>query len=242
VYRETITHAGGTTDGTASEAHARMLLVRAVRRGYTVEATATGGAVITWTRALFGPGANSAVTAHRAIHLHPVTPVGALVDAVRDDLARIDGDHHAAYELDRDRRVITGLVWRIPPYTTARLRARSLVTEQDGHVRLTLTALLGLLAHEHRTTTTEPEGWHRPHSYEHAGLNRPGRRAGMMLSTASAAVCTCRALSAMGGTREDARRLGRDHRRAVAAAFVADRLAAPAGLRGAAPAVGARTA
>ncbi|MEW2071805.1 hypothetical protein [Streptomyces sp. NPDC007346] len=227
MFHETITHAGGTTEGVASEAHAVTLLDRAVRRQYAVEATPAGGALITWTRHLFGPGATSVVLVDRSIRLDPMTPVGNLTDAVREDLALVDGDPHARYELQQERRVITGGLWRIPPFATAGLRARRLVVEDRGHVRLTLTARLGLLAHAHRTTTTAPRGWYHPSAYESAGLNRPGRRAGLLRDSTSTAVCTCRELSAVAGDRDEARRLARDHRRAVAAAFVTARFALP---------------
>jgi hypothetical protein len=43
VFRSTVTHADGSTgEGTCTEAHALRLLVTAVRRGYTVEATRQG--------------------------------------------------------------------------------------------------------------------------------------------------------------------------------------------------------
>ncbi|MGW1353045.1 hypothetical protein ACWCQE_27820 [Streptomyces sp. NPDC002409] len=228
MYRETVTHAHGTTEGTASEQHAVMLLVRAVRRGYAIEATAAGGALITWTRHLFGPGENTVIRADRSITLEPSTPVGTLSDAVRADLDLIDGDRHARYDEEGGRRVIRGLLWRIPAFTTARLRARGLVVEEGERVRLSLTARLGLLAHAHRTRTAAPNGWYRPSagaSYGSAGLNRPGGRAGMLYDGGSAAVCSCGDLSAFGGDRGEARRLAREHRRAVAAAFVAERLA-----------------
>ncbi|MFG2404239.1 hypothetical protein ACGFR8_07845 [Streptomyces brevispora] len=227
MFRETITHAGGTTEGTASETHAVTLLVRAARRQYAMEATPAGGALITWTRHVFGPGGNSLVLVDRSIRLDPMTPVGNLTDTVREDLSLVDGDPRARYDLVKGRRVITGTLWQVPPFPTAGLRARRLVVEDRGRVRLTLTARLGLLAHAHRTTTTAPRGWYHPSAYESAGLNRPGRRAGLLRDSTSAAVCSCLELSAVGGDREHARRLALDHRRAVTAEFVADRLAVP---------------
>ncbi|WP_406501576.1 hypothetical protein OHA04_27540 [Streptomyces sp. NBC_01590] len=232
MYRETIAHAHGTTEGTASEQHATMLLARAARRGYAIEVTTPGGALITWTRHVFGPGENTVVRADRSITLEPFTPVGTLSDTVRADLDLIAGDPHARYAEENGRRVIRGLVWRIPAFTTARLRARGLVVEEEGLVCLSLTAHLGLLAHAHRTRTTTPEGWRRPSAgdpYGSAGLNRPGGRAGMLYGGGSAAVCSCGGLSAFGGDRSEARRLAREHRRAVAAAFVAEQLTPPPG-------------
>ncbi|MGW7708292.1 hypothetical protein [Streptomyces sp. NPDC054771] len=228
MFRETITHAHGVTVGTASEQHAVMLLVRAVRRGYDVEATATGGAQITWGRMVFGPGGGVVVRAERSIELEPVTLVGLLSITTRTDLDLIDRDRHARYVEERGRRVLRGLLWCIPATTTARLLARGLVVEgEDGRVRVSLAARLALLAQDHRTRTTVPDGWHRPHAgdrYGSVGLNRPGRRAGLLRDSTSVAVCTCGELSAHGGDRADARRLATDHRRAVAAAFIAEQL------------------
>lgn len=233
MFRETLHHAGGVTEGAASNRHATMLLTRAVRRAYAVEATPSGGALITWTRRLFGPGAVSAVRAERSIGLEPVTPVGALSAATRDDLALIAATPDARYAIQGGRRIITGLMWTIPPFPTARLRARGLVVEENGRLRLSLAAQLGLLAQAHRTRTTEPQGWYRPSAsapYGSAGLNRPGGRAGMLRDGSSAALCACGALSATGGDRTEARRLAAEHRREMTARFITDRLCpAPAG-------------
>ncbi|MEU6928988.1 hypothetical protein AB0A05_07470 [Streptomyces sp. NPDC046374] len=221
MFRETVTHAGGSTEGTASEAHALMLLRRAARRGYAIEATRDGGALITWIRRELRGG-----TAHRSISLTPQMPVGKLTEALTGDLHAIRDLRPARYVLnDVGRRIILAGLAEISPLATAALRARQLVTAAErGTVRLTLTARLGLLAAEHRTTTTEPEGWSRPadlgmHGVT-AGLNRPGRRAGMLNRTASAATCSCGQLRAFGGDRAEARRLARDHRHDMAAAFV----------------------
>lgn len=143
MFRETYTHAGGITKGYASEAQATSILVQAVRRGHAIEATAAGGAIVTWTRHL----------AERSIVLDPYIPVGALADTVRDDLAHIDADPDTRYEFVHGRRVIAGTLWRIPPFDTTHLRTRKLVTEHDdAPVRLTLTARLGLLALDRRRT------------------------------------------------------------------------------------------
>ncbi|GHA94411.1 hypothetical protein [Streptomyces chryseus] len=228
MYRETVQHSTGVTEGTASERHATMLLTSAVRRGYAVEFTPAGGALITWTRHLFGPGEGSVVRAERSISLEPLMPVGALSPTTRIDLDLVAGDRQAQYAEKGGRRVITGLVWEIPAFTTARLRARGLVVEDGERLRLSLTARLGALAQQHRTRTTEPRGWYRPSAgdpYGAAGLNRPGGRAGMLRDGGSAATCSCGALSGWGGDRDEARRLTRDHRRAVAAAFIAEHLA-----------------
>ncbi|MCY0957708.1 hypothetical protein [Streptomyces sp. H27-H5] len=231
MFKQTQQHAGGVTEGTASEPAARMLLATAVRRGYTVEATPAGGALITWTRHLFGATDGAVVLATRSISLEPFTPVGALSGPTRDDLALIGGDRHAHYAEEDGRRVIAGPMWRIPAFATARLRARTLVVEDGDRVRLSLTARLGLLAQTHRTRTTEPEGFRRPSAgdpYGSAGLNRPGGRAGMLRDGSSWAVCSCGQLNgALGGTRDEARRLTREHRRAMTAQFVTEHLAPP---------------
>lgn len=226
MFTETINHAGGIAEGSASERHAVAALVRAVRRGYAVEATPTGGALITWSRSEFTAGGN-VVRAERSITLEPFTPTGVLSPAMREDLALIAGDRHARYAEENGRRVITGLVWRIPAFTTARLRARGLVVEEDGLLRLSLTARLALLAQTHRTRTTEPEGWYRPSAgdpYGAAGLNRPGGRGGLLRDGTSAALCSCGTLSAFGGDRVDARRLTAEHRREVTSRFVTEHL------------------
>ncbi|WTW95434.1 hypothetical protein OG216_19525 [Streptomycetaceae bacterium NBC_01309] len=222
MFHETVTHAGGTSKGTASEAHALMLLRRAHRRGYAIEATREGGARITWTRAVYPVG-----HVHRSIILTPEMPVGTLTDAVVRDLGLIASARPARYvESDAGRRMILAGLTEISPMATALLRARRLITADDHDtVRLTLSARLGLVARAHGTRTSEPMGWARPsdigmHSLT-AGLNRPGRRAGVLRSSASVATCTCGALSAHGGDRDEARRLALAHRHEMTAAFVA---------------------
>ncbi|MFD6935250.1 hypothetical protein ACFWAP_03710 [Streptomyces goshikiensis] len=219
MFRESITHAGGVTEGTASEAHALTALRRAVRRGYAIEATRDGGALVTWSRRELSGG-----IAHRAVQFTPEMPVGALTESVIQDLRLIDDMRGAQYvENDNGRRIIRIGFLEIAPMVTARLRARKLVTDEDN-VRITLTARLGLLATAHRTSTTEPGGWSRPADIGRqdwtAGLNRPGRRAGLINSTASHATCTCGQFTAVGGSRDEARALARTHRQAMATEFV----------------------
>lgn len=147
MFRETVTHASGESTGTASEAHALFLLRRAVRHGYSIEAVAGGGAVITWTRAGIGGR-----TALRSITLTPHTPVGTLTEDTVRHLGVIDSRVGAHYELREQRRIIAVGLYEIPALDTARLRARALVTADDAApVRLTLTARLGLLAEAHAT-------------------------------------------------------------------------------------------
>lgn len=229
MFRETITHAGGHTTGTANESHARYLLRRALRRGCDVEATPAGGALISWTVASFNPRAERRALA-RAIELAPEMPVRAFTNTMREDLALIDATPTARYEIRDERRLIRGDVWELPPFVTARLRARGLVVEDEhaGTVRLTLTAQLARLADRHRTHTTAPEGWHRPAAdgYGGSGLSRPGRRNGLLYSGVSAAVCSCGELSAVGDDRDAARRLATAHRHAVTAEFITAELGA----------------
>ncbi|MDN3056877.1 hypothetical protein PH213_20445 [Streptomyces sp. SRF1] len=223
MFRETITHAGGITEGSASEAHARYLLRRAVNRGYDVEATEAGGAVITWTVRRLGPGGGNVIEEPRSIALAPLAPAGALTGRTVEDLEAIHASNRARYAEHDGRRVIVAGFFRVPPMATARLRARSLVTEDpDRRVRLTLAARLALLARAHRTRTTEPRGWQRPADIglDSAGLNRPGRRNGLVYDRISAVLCSCGQLAAHGDGRDDARRLATQHRREAAAAFI----------------------
>ncbi|MGC0418369.1 hypothetical protein [Embleya sp. AB8] len=214
MFRELITHFGGTTEGTASEAHAESLLRRAVNRGFRIEAATTGGALITWTAVTFdGPTRQT-----RAIQLLPLMPVGSsLTESTRKDLDLIRSGP-ADYVMRNGAREITGLFWTIPQGATARLRARRLVTEGDGPVRVTLTARLALLALNHRTCTTEPAGWEHPGNRPSAGLCKPGRRAGLLYSRTSSVVCEC-GYSKICGDRDEARREASDHRASVAAEF-----------------------
>jgi hypothetical protein len=149
MFRETVTHASGESTGTASEAHALFLLRRAARHGYGIEATAAGGAVITWTRTGIGGR-----TALRSITLTPHIPVGTLTEETIRHLGVINARVGAHYELREQRRIIAVGLYEIRPLDTARLRARALVTADDAApVRLTLTARLGLLANAHTTGT-----------------------------------------------------------------------------------------
>ncbi|WP_434593332.1 hypothetical protein [Streptomyces sp. A5-4] len=220
MFRESIAHAGGTTEGTASESHALLTLRRAARRGYAIEATRDGGALITWTRREIRGG-----IVHRSITFIPQMPVGTLTEAVIRDLTDISELRPVEYtENDYGRRIILAGLTEISPMATAALRARKLVTaDERGKVRLTLTARLGLLAAAHRTTTTEPDGWTRASDSRlvTVGLNRPGRRAGMVRQSASAASCSCGQFRAFGGDRAEARTLARGHQHDVGAAFVA---------------------
>ncbi|MGW6391172.1 hypothetical protein ACWFR1_11845 [Streptomyces sp. NPDC055103] len=150
MFFETVTHASGESRGHASEAHGLLLLRRALKRGHAIQVTPAGGVSITWS--LMGNGGRAVV---RSITLAPHTPVGALTDDTVRDLGAIDSTGTARYELRDGRRIITAGLFEIPALTTARYRARSLVTaDRADRVRLTLTARLGLLAREHQDTDT----------------------------------------------------------------------------------------
>lgn len=217
MFRQTVVHADGTSEGDINENQAVHLLRRAARRRYRIEATTNGGAVITWTARFF-----DGRTEPRSITFIPQLPVGgALTDTTVRDLALIDDSTQAHYKLEDERLIISCGLWRIPPAATARLRARGLVTEEGRRVRLTLAARLALLACDHRTRTTEPAGCSRPSvlGLVSAGLNKPGRRAGLLHSSASTALCGC-GYTAHCGDRTEARRKAADHRAAMAAEFV----------------------
>lgn len=158
MFRESITHLGGTTEGTASERHALTTLSRALRRGYAIDLTRDGGATITWTARSFGPG-ETVVSAPRSISFTPELPVGrALTDATGYDLLLVDSVRDATY--DPVNRVITGGIWRIPQAATARLRVRGLVVVDDhNRAGQSLAARIGLFARDHCTRATESDGW-----------------------------------------------------------------------------------
>lgn len=144
MFAETLVHAGGTTEGHASEAHAFQLVRRALRRGYTVTPTAAGGAVITWTaRRLQGGGVAEEA---RSVTLAPHTPAGELTEAVCAALAVVDRSPAALPAVQGGRTVIRAGVQCVGPGMTSRLYGHRLVVEERGRVRLTLVAYLALLA------------------------------------------------------------------------------------------------
>ncbi|MYX36521.1 MULTISPECIES: hypothetical protein [unclassified Streptomyces] len=196
MFNECIDHAGGFTTGTATEAHAMMLLQRGQRRGCHIEATRAGGALVSWTRLQFGPVDGQVDTVARSIKLTPVTPLTSILrgGTVRHDLATIDAHSRSRWESARSRRVVVVGLDGIEAVTGEALHRDGLVTEAPGgRVRLTLAARLGLLAYEHRRRTP----WR-------------GR----------AAYCTC-GMSAPGSDpRAEARDVWRAHLRAVTAEFV----------------------
>lgn len=204
MFNECIDHAGGFTTGTATEAHAMMLLQRGLRRGCHIEATRAGGALVTWTRLQFGPVAGQVDTVARSIKLTPVTPLTSILrgGTVRHDLTTIDAHSRSRWDSARSRRVVVVGLDGIEAVTGEALHRDGLVTDAPGgRVRLTLAARLGLLAYEHRRCTPRPD--------------RNG------------AYCTC-GMSAPGSDpRAEARDMWRAHLRAVTAGFVTG-LARPA--------------
>ncbi len=210
-FRMTVTYADGTTStGTATEAHTRASLTRAVSLGLRVEATRRGGVII--TRDL--PDGRT----HTVTYLLPA-PIH-LSETVRRDLGLI------ALRGGRmkDGRIITGL-FAIPPAAAARLARAGLVAVQAGQVSVSLAGRLALHAVAHTTGTRQPRGYVRPAdvglAHLSAGLNKPGGRAGKIHDRTSSAWCSCRAWSApFAEDRADAGRRARGHREEATAAMI----------------------
>ncbi|MFB7496061.1 hypothetical protein ACFC09_15440 [Streptomyces sp. NPDC056161] len=144
MFAETFIHAGGISQGHATEAHALQLIRRAFRRGHTVDATPEGGAVLTWTALRLVDG--EAVEQGRSISLTPQTPAGPLTDAVRGHLLNLHASAAGLPARLDGRPVIRVGHQTIPPAATSHLYGHRLVTEEGGRVRLTLTARLALLS------------------------------------------------------------------------------------------------
>ncbi|GAA5070475.1 hypothetical protein [Streptomyces similanensis] len=238
MFRETITSADGSTaTGTATEAHARALLRTAVRRGYRVEATRTGGVIIerdVWD--------GSRIPKKRTVALEPVTPLGNITPTIRGDLdviAARDAYLVTGAEgtfMGRNGRIAAGL-HGIPPAAAKRLIGRGLVVlgepyeatsngympETRTPVRVSLAARLALHAQAHRTRTSEPLGYVRPADVGMggitAGLNKGGRRGGLIYDGSSAASCTCREWTGTFEQRMFALDAARRHRQAATANF-----------------------
>jgi hypothetical protein len=234
MFGTTVIESDGTaSNGTCSAAHATSLLQAAVQRGYRVEATRRGGAVITrdvWTGGTC-PG-------QHAVTLEPVTRVGVLTDQIRRDLGAIgERTGRSPAYLRRDGRIYAGL-YAIPPAAARRLLERGLITAAapgDGRadVAVSLQARLALLAADHRTSTREPRRYVRHGDIGladlSAGLNKPGRRGGKICDRTSGAWCSCGAWSVPAGDRESARMLARGHREEATAAMVRHELPQRAG-------------
>lgn len=223
MFEETIVHAdGSSTRGNASEQHAKLLLTRAGRRGYRVEVTRAGGVLVSWTARQLN-GDDRVVKRERSVLLAPRGPVtSCLTERTLADLDLIVQERSRYRRLEGD--ILCGRWRRIPPAATHRLIRRGLVdVDEDGLVWVTLAARLARLAREHRATTTQPVGWFRPadRGVASAGLNKPGRRAGLLYSPESTAHCPC-GWRAFAGDRTEARRLAAGHRAEMTAQFVRD--------------------
>jgi len=205
-FREIVTSADGSTEeGTCSEAQASRLLATAVRRGYTVEATRQGGAVIVRTI----PGAADHWTPPRrhTVTLEPVTQTGKVTDTMRSDLVIIGlwptGRRLGARLNAGTGRIDAGLN-SIPRGAAKRLIERGLVTVTDGAVTVSLSARLAMLAQEHRTETREPRGYVRPSVLGFIG-NGVERKGNKMYDRSSVASCSCKGWSYPAEDRDDAR-------------------------------------
>ncbi|MCX4657298.1 hypothetical protein AB0N79_38690 [Streptomyces microflavus] len=234
MFTKVVTHADGeSATETSSDVHALRLLRTAVRRGYRVEATRTGGAII--ERSVHD--GVSIVPRTHTVTLEPVVPVGPISATVRECLSDIAA--REAFRVDAAEPPFRHSVGRIsaglggaPPAAAARLVARGLVvlgepyrSTSNGYlpevrtpVGVSLAARLAMHAQDHRTHTLEPAGYVRPNPRVTAGVQTPG--GGLVYSRTSAAGCSCRNWSATGDGRDDARRLARRHRQQQTAEFI----------------------
>ncbi|MCC9686897.1 hypothetical protein [Streptomyces sp. MNU103] len=144
MFTERLHHAGGATEGHASEAHAFQLLRRALRTGYTVTPTPQGGAVVTWTARRLRDG--QVLEEDRSVTLTPQTPAGRLTGDVVAALVSVDQAAAPLPALRDGRPVVRVGVQLIGHGMTSRLYGHRLVVEERGRVRLTLVAHLALLA------------------------------------------------------------------------------------------------
>ena len=220
MFRSTVTSSDGTTsEGTSSEADAWRTLRTAVRRGYSVEATRQGGAII--VREIPHAGDTWQPARKHTVTLEPVTHAGTVTATMRGDLDAIARWGRSRLTGDRIR---AGFIYGIPPAATARLMQRGLVTVDGETVSVSLVARLAMLAQDHHTETREPRGYVHPSDigadYAGAGLNKPGRRAGKILDRSSVASCSCRRWSYPAEDRDNARRRAHEHKQEVTAAMV----------------------
>ncbi len=194
MFMRTITHADGErATGTATEADALRLLRTAVRRGFRVEVTRSGGAII--ERDIYD--GRSTLPRTHSVTLEPVTPVGKLTATVREclsDIARREAFRIDAAEPEFRHQVgrISAGLRGVGPAAATRLVDRGLVvlgkpyaSMSNGYlpetltpVRVSLTARLAMHAQDHRTHTLAPAGYVRPadvglHAVT-AGRQRPG--------------------------------------------------------------------
>lgn len=239
MFTETITDANGeTATGTVSEEHALALLKRlAGRDGCTIEAARTGGVIV--QRKVRGGGP---VPAARTIALNPVSRVAIITPTARRDLdaiiargAYLVSNAQGTFRVNNGR--ISAGVHGIPPAATQRLIDRGLIVlgspyeatsngylpESRTPVRVSLTARLVMLASDHQTRASAPAGYVRPADTGRthtAGLNKPGRRAGMVHDGTSRANCSCGGWSGWFDGADSARRAARVHRQEVATAMI----------------------
>lgn len=203
----TVTQADGTvSEGICTEAQAARSLATAARRGYRVEATRNGGAVI--VRDIRG----SVVPRKHTVTLEPVAPTGKVTPAMRADLDAIAKRRAGAW-LVRGR--INAGFYSIPPASAARLVQRGLVTVEGTAVAVSIAARLAMLAQDHHTETGEPRGYHRE-----VGVIGPWRKGGCVYDRSSVAHCACR-WSYPAEDRDSARRKAHEHRQEATAALLA---------------------
>jgi len=222
-FRETVTSADGSTEeGTCTEAQASRLLATAVRRGYTVEATRNGGAVI--VRTIPGTADHWTPTRRHTVTLEPLAEAGKVTDTMRSDLVIIGlwpaGRNLAARLNAGTGRIDAGLN-SIPRGAAKRLIERGLVTVTGDAVTVSLSARLAMLAQDHRTETSEPPGYYN--SLGADGRPEPGlwtRKRFARHDSTSVASCSCRGWSYPAEDREDARRRAHGHRQEATAAML----------------------
>ncbi|MET8609765.1 hypothetical protein [Streptomyces misionensis] len=148
MFTETVDSGSSTTTGIASEPHALLLLRRACNRGYAIEPQRTGGAVIRWRRT--GPATRTRVL--RSITLTPQTPA----DPSDYDLSnlRVIASVPVVRFVNSERCAMPAIAassYEIPPSQAGRLLAQGFLLDGgNGHLRLTLSARLGLAAAKHQ--------------------------------------------------------------------------------------------
>lgn len=236
MFNTVVTLADGTTsNGTCNETEAIRLLTKAVQRGYSVEATRSGGAVI--VRMIPASTDRWTLPRKHTVTFEPVTPVGTVTQVQRRDLVAITRRRAGSWLVKG--RIHAGL-YSIPPAAAGRLVQRGLVTINGTDVSVSLVARLAMLAQDHHTTTSEPAGYRAPidmafrdslvtgrpvtlvNTSVNVGLNKPGGRAGKCYYRDSLASCSCRRWSYPAEDRDDARRRAHDHRQEMTAAMVRD--------------------
>lgn len=153
MFTETIESPGSVSTGAASEAHALILLRRSCNRGYAIQPTPDGGAIIRYRKRHLGQPEPVVHT----VTLAPLVPVGDLTDSDTGNLRVIDGAKISRFA-DSGRYtlpVIAAGMYEIPPAQAESLQARNLVAaDSNGNVRVTLSARLGLLARAHEQLAT----------------------------------------------------------------------------------------